>query len=278
MILAVDVGNSNTTVGLFNGTGELLFRALLETSRSKTRDQCAIELLGVFQLYGADACTVDGAILSSVVPPLTTIFTDAIARLTGIPPMVVGPGIRTGLNIKAEIHNQLGSDIVASSVAAIAKYPSPIVMVDMGTATSLSLIVGSVYEGCIIMPGLALALDALSERAAALPPISIETASPVGLMGHTTEEAMRSGVLYGHASMVDGMLERIEESIGQSVTTVATGGNAPRILRYCKRPIQYDADLIMTGLYLLYQKNAKSTGKRDRPRHFCTQRLSAVGK
>ena len=164
MILAVDVGNSNTTVGLFNGTGELLFRALLETSRSKTRDQCAIELLGVFQLYGADACTVDGAILSSVVPPLTAIFTDAIARLTGIPPMVVGPGIRTGLNIKAEIHNQLGSDIVASSVAAIAKYPSPIVMVDMGTATSLSLIVGSVYEGCIIMPGLALALDALSGR------------------------------------------------------------------------------------------------------------------
>ena len=162
MILAVDVGNSNTTVGLFNGTGELLFRALLETSRSKTRDQCAIELLGVFQLYGADACTVDGAILSSVVPPLTTIFIDAIARLTGTPPMVVGPGIRTGLNIKAEIHNQLGSDIVASSVAAIAKYPSPIVMVDMGTATSLSLIVGSVYEGCIIMPGLALALDALS--------------------------------------------------------------------------------------------------------------------
>ena len=228
MILAVDVGNSNTTVGLFNGTGELLFRALLETSRSKTRDQCAIELLGVFQLYGADACTVDGAILSSVVPPLTTIFTDAIARLTGIPPMVVGPGIRTGLNIKAEIHNQLGSDIVASSVAAIAKYPSPIVMVDMGTATSLSLIVGSVYEG---------------------------------LMGHTTEEAMRSGVLYGHASMVDGMLERIEESIGQSVTTVATGGNAPRILRYCKRPIQYDADLIMTGLYLLYQKNAKKYRK-----------------
>lgn len=261
MILAVDVGNSNTTVGLFNGTGELLFRALLETSRSKTRDQCAIELLGVFQLYGADACTVDGAILSSVVPPLTTIFIDAIARLTGTPPLVVGPGIRTGLNIKAEIHNQLGSDIVASSVAAIAKYPSPIVMVDMGTATSLSLIVGSVYEGCIIMPGLALALDALSERAAALPPISIETASPVGLMGHTTEEAMRSGVLYGHASMVDGMLERIEESIGQSVTTVATGGNAPRILRYCKRPIQYDADLIMTGLYLLYQKNAKKYRK-----------------
>ena len=126
----------------------------------------------------------------------------------------------------------------------------------------------SVDTGAIIITGetsrkenARAALDALSERAAALPPISIETASPVGLMGHTTEEAMRSGVLYGHASMVDGMLERIEESIGQSVTTVATGGNAPRILRYCKRPIQYDADLIMTGLYLLYQKNAKKYRK-----------------
>ena len=154
MILAVDVGNSNTTVGLFDEAGKLTLRALLETSRGKTRDQCAIDLLGVLNLYGAQARAVDGAILSSVVPPLTAVFIDAIARLTGKPPLVVGPGIKTGLNIKAEIHNQLGSDIVASSVAAIDRYPSPLVMVDMGTATSLSLIVGSVYEGCSIMPGL----------------------------------------------------------------------------------------------------------------------------
>lgn len=174
---------------------------------------------------------------------------------------MVGPGIKTGLNIKAEIHNQLGSDIVASSVAAIARYPSPLVMVDMGTATSLSLIVGSVYEGCSIMPGLALALDALSERAAALPPISLESPSTPTLLGHTTEEAMRSGVLYGHASMVDGMVDRMEAELGQAVTVVATGGNAPRILRYCKRHIHYDADLVMTGLYLLYQRNAKKHRK-----------------
>ena len=261
MVLAVDVGNSNTTVGLFDGAGTLKFRSTLETFRGKTRDQCAIDLLGVLNLYGADVKAVDGAILSSVVPPLTAVYTDAMGRLIGTPPLVVGPGIKTGLNIRAEIHNQLGSDIVASAVAAIAKYPSPIVMVDMGTATSLSLIVGSVYEGCSIMPGLALALDALSERAAALPPISLESAAPVPLLGRTTEEAMRSGVLYGHASMVDGMVDRIEAELGQPVTVVATGGNAPRILCYCKRTIQYDADLVMTGLYLLYQKN---TGKRRR--------------
>ena len=261
MVLAVDVGNSNTTVGLFDEGGTLRSRSTLETSRGKTRDQCAIDLLGVLSLCGADVKTVDGAILSSVVPPLTAVYTDAISLLTGVPPLVVGPGIKTGLNIKAEIHNQLGSDIVASAVAAIAKYPSPTVLVDMGTATTLSLIVGSVYEGCSIMPGLALALDALSERAAALPPISLESAAPVPLMGHTTEEAMRSGVLYGHASMVDGMVDRIEAELGQPVTVVATGGNAPRILRYCKRPIQYDPDLVMTGLYLLHQKN---TGKHRR--------------
>lgn len=261
MILAVDVGNSNTTVGLFDGAGVLKFRSTLETSRGRTRDQCAIDLLGVLNLYGAEGKAVSGAILSSVVPPLTSVFAEAMGRLIGTPPLVVGPGIKTGLNIRAEIHNQLGSDIVASSVAAIARYPSPIVMVDMGTATSLSLIVGSVYEGCSIMPGLALALDALSERAAELPAISLESAAPVPLLGRTTEEAMRSGVLYGHASMVDGMIERMEGELGQPVTVVATGGNAPRILRYCKRAIQYDADLVMTGLYLLYQKN---TGKHRR--------------
>ena len=259
MILSVDVGNSTTTVGLFDETGKLTFRATLETSRSKTRDQCAIDLLGVFGLYGADIHRVDGSILSSVVPPLTAIFTDALTRLTGKTPMVVGPGIKTGLNIKAEIHNQLGSDIVASAVAAMAAYPSPIVMVDLGTATSASLISGSVYEGCVIMPGLTLALEAMWSRADALSPISLESTAPVELLGRTTEEAMRSGALYGHAAMLDGVIDRLEEAAGSPVTVVATGGSAPRILRCCKRTAHYDADLVMRGLYLLYQKNTRKS-------------------
>lgn len=261
MVLAVDVGNSNITFGLFHSDGKLAFLSSLETERNKTRDRCAIDLLGVFSLHRADIRAVDGAILSSVVPPLTAAMRGAVALLTGRAPMVVGPGIKTGLNIKAEIHNQLGSDIVASSVAAIAKYPSPTVVIDMGTATTMSLLRGSVYEGCIIMPGLRLALEALSEHAAALPPISIETAGPVGLLGHTTEDAMRSGMLYGHASMVDGMVERLEEPAGGPVMVVATGGNAPRVVKYCKREILYDANLVMDGLYLLYQKNAEKHRK-----------------
>jgi len=257
MILAVDVGNSNITFGLFQKDGTPAFLSALETVRNKTRDRCAMDLLGVFGLHRADISAVDGAILSSVVPPLTAAMIGAVSMLIRRAPMVVGPGIKTGLNIKAEIHNQLGSDIVASSVGAIAKYPSPIVVIDMGTATTMSFLQGSVYEGCIIMPGLRLALEALSEHAAALPPISIETASPVGLLGHTTEDAMRSGMLYGHASMVDGMVKRLEELAGQPVTVVATGGNAPRVVGYCKHKILYDANLVMDGLYLLYQKNSE---------------------
>ena len=261
MILAVDVGNSITTVGLFDQSGKLAFLSTLSTLRGKTADQCAIDLMGVFRLHDTQMRHVDGAILSCVVPTICAAMTDALSRVTGKPPMVVGPGIKTGLNIKSEIHNQLGSDIVASSVAAITEYHSPIVMLDMGTATSLSLIVGRVYEGCIIMPGLTLSLEAMSERAAALSPISLDAAGPVELLGHTTEEAMRAGLLYGHASMVDGMVDRVEAQLGKQVTVIATGGNARAILPYCRRKIHYDADLVMTGLYLLYQKNSKSSRK-----------------
>ena len=241
MILAVDVGNSNITVGLFDMTGKLAFLSSLGTNTQKTTDQCAVDLLGIFGLHRADIASVSGAILSCVVPP-----------------MVVGPGIKTGLNIKAEIHNQLGSDIVASSVAAIARYPGSIVVIDMGTATSMSLLKGSVYEGCIIMPGVHLALEALWSRAAALPPISVEApAHQISLLGRTTEDAMRSGILYGHASMVDGMIDRLALAAGGMPTVVATGGNAPSILPYCRHPITYNEYLVMDGLYLLYQKNAE---------------------
>lgn len=262
MILAVDVGNSNTTVGLFDDGGKLSFLSSLGTDRERTRDQCAIDLLGVFRLYQADIRSVSGAILSCVVPPLTVIMAEAISLLIGKRPLVVGPGLRTGLNIKSEIHSQLGSDIVAESVAAIAKYPSPVLVVDTGTATSMSLIRGQVYEGCIIMPGASLALEALWSRAAALPPISLESAASVtSLLGRTTEDAMRSGVLYGHASMVDGMIDRVEEQIGERVTVVATGGSAMHYLSRCRHELIFDRDLVMNGLYLLYQKNTEKRRK-----------------
>ena len=229
MILAIDVGNTSTTVGLFDPTGALRFRSSFTTQKRATRDQCAISLLDVFRLYGEDMRGVTGAILSSVVPPVTAAMRDAVELLTGQPPMVMGPGVRTGLNIKSDIHAQMGADIVAASVAAIAKYPTPLILIDMGTAIAMSVIRGSTYEGCVIMPGVTVALEALSDRAAELPHISVEP--PACILGHNTVDAMRAGAVYGNAGMIDGMIQRLEAASAPAATVVGTGNNAPDILQ-----------------------------------------------
>ena len=245
LVLAIDIGNSSVTVGLFDPNGALRFRSDLTTEKGATRDRCAVTLLDVFRLYRADIGQVTGAIISSVVPPITAAMCEAVEFLTGRTPLLMGPGIKTGLNIKSDIHAQLGTDIVATSVAAIAKYPGPIIIVDMGTATTMSLLVGNTYEGCIILPGVQVSI---------MPPLSI--------LGHNTVDAMRSGVVYGNASMVDGMIERLEEASAPAATVVGTGMAAPEILTYCKRTILYDADLLLNGLYLLYKKNTGGKPKR----------------
>jgi len=255
MVLAIDIGNTNTTIGLFDGNGILKIRSSLKTDNGKTADQHAIDFLFVFRLRGAEINSVDGAIISSVVPQLTAVVSEAIQILIGKAPMIVGPGVKTGLNIKSEMHNQLGADIVSSAVAAIRKYPSPVIVIDMGTATTMTVLANAVCEGCVIIPGVNLSLKALSDHAAELPHISIEP--PLSIIGRNTIEAMRSGVVYGNACMLDGMIKRLEEATFPAATVVATGGNASKILRFCKREIVYDPDLLLDGLYLLYQKNAE---------------------
>jgi type III pantothenate kinase len=183
-----------------------------------------------------------------------------VRRLTGKQPIVVGPGIKTGLNIRGEAHEQLGSDIVADCVAAIAKYPTPAIVIDMGTATTMTLINGTTFEGCTLMPGARIALDALFAQTAQLPNVSLDS-TKVGVLARNTVDAMRSGVLHGHASMVDGMIERITEEYMPVESVVATGGNAPFVLQYCGKNITYDASLLLDGLYLLYRKNAEKNQK-----------------
>lgn len=260
MVLTVDIGNSTTNVGLFGQDGSLAFRSRLATSRNATCDQCAISLMGLFFLYKADIQAVSGAVISSVVPSVTANMRGAVERLTGKTPLVMGPGVKTGLNIKSDIHTQMGSDIVACSVAAIARYPTPLIAIDMGTAVTMSYLQGNTYEGCVIMPGVRVALEALSERAAELPHISIEP--PATIFGHNTVDAMRAGVIYGNASMIDGMIGRLEENSAPVSTVVATGGTAPIVLKYCKREIVYDAELLLRGLYLIYRKNTDCKGKK----------------
>lgn len=255
MLLAIDIGNSNISVGLFNSEKTLQFLASIDTDSRKTADQISIDLMNLFSLYGFSISDVSGAIFSSVVPSMNFMMEKALTRLLGKTPMMVGPGVKTGLNIRMEIHNQLGADLVANAVAALDKYPTPIIMIDMGTATTVSYISAKrSYEGGLIFPGVGLSLTALSHQTAQLPDISLQ--HPKTLIGKNTEECMRNGIVYGTAGMLDGIIDRIRETLdGEEPTIVATGSNAPVIVRYCRNQVTYDKYLLMEGLYQIYQKN-----------------------
>ena len=256
MILAIDIGNIRTTIALFTEEGALSFQSELETDAKMTDDRCAIDLMAVFQLYQSELNAVKGSILSSVVPPITAAYMRTLKRLTGKAPLVVGPGLKTGLNIKAEIHNQLGSDIVASAVAAAALYPTPAIVINSRTAVTFSYMSDNSFEGCAIMPGMDIALEALSRHGAQLPQISIaQVGSP---LGRNTVDSMRAGVLYGYSGAFDRVIEALEETAGMPAkTVVATGSQTPELYRHCRREIRYDHDLLVKGLYLLYQKNIR---------------------
>ena len=255
MLLAIDVGNSNTSVGLFGKDGKLQFLASLDTDSRKTADQISIDLMNLFTLYGYDYKMVNGAILCSVVPPLNFMMQKALTRLLGKAPMVVGPGVKTGLNIRLTVQTQVGADIVADAVAALEKFEPPIITIDMGTATTIGVISeGRNYEGGMLLPGVNVSLEALSRRTAQLPAISLQ--HPKALIGKNTEDCMRSGIVYGTAGMLDGIIDRIREQFpGREVSVVATGGNAPVIVRYCRNKIIYDKYLLMEGLWSIYQRN-----------------------
>lgn len=255
MLLAIDVGNSNTSVGLFDKGKNLKFLASLDTDSRKTADQISVDLMNLFMLYRFHYTEVSGAILCSVVPPLNFMMEKALTRLLGRPPMVVGPGVKTGLNIRMPVQTQVGADIVADAVSALEKFSPPIITIDMGTATTIGVISqGRNYEGGLLLPGVNVSLEALSRRAAQLPDISLQ--HPKSLIGKTTEDCMRSGIVYGTAGMLDGVIDRIREDFpGQKLSVVATGGNAPVIVRYCRNPIIYDKYLLMDGLWTIYQKN-----------------------
>lgn len=255
MLLAIDIGNSNTSVGLFGPDRELKFLAALDTDIRRTADQFSIDLMNVFALYHYDLKDVNGAIVCSVVPPLNFMLEKAVGRLLGKPPMVVGPGVKTGLNIRMDFQTQMGADIVADAVAALEKFSAPIVTIDMGTATTIGVISHDrTYEGGLLLPGVNVSLEALSRRAAQLPAISLQR--PKSLIGKNTEDCMRAGIVYGTAGMLDGVIDRIRgEFPGKTVSVVATGGNAPVIVKYCRNEIIYDKYLLMNGLWAIYQKN-----------------------
>lgn len=253
MILAIDIGNTNTVLGGMEGE-QLCFTLRIRSDRLKTADEYMLTIKGLLEAKSVDAARIEGGIISSVVPELKIVMGRAMEELTGKRFLVVGSGIKTGLNIKMDNPSQLGADLVADAVAALYHYRPPLVFFDMGTATTLSVIdrQGS-YIGGMIIPGLRLSVDSLSARAAQLPYINLD--GPEQLIGTNTISCMQAGAIYSNAAMIDGLLERVEEELGEPVTAVATGGLMATVLPYCKRKVHYDENLMLEGLRILYRKN-----------------------
>ncbi len=255
MILALDIGNTNIVLGCVDKNNKVnsLFR--IKTDISRTSWQYAVEIKSMLSINNVNKTELSGCIISSVVPPLTGVIKQAVQIVAELEPMVVGPGIKTGLNIALDNPAQTGSDLVVDAVATIKQYKTPAIIFDMGTATTVSVIdEDKTYIGGMIIPGIMISQEALTSRTSQLPKISLD--SPKKVIGKNTIDCMKSGAVYGNAAMVDGVIERIEQELGQTATIIATGGLASSIMPFCKRKdIIVDNDLLLKGLRIIYDKN-----------------------
>lgn len=255
MILAIDIGNTNIVIGCVDEK-KTYFIERLATVKTKTELEYAIDIKVVLELYGISREDIKGGIICSVVPQITSIVRLAAEKVLRRQILVVGPGIKTGLNILMDNPAQLGSDLVVDSVAGIAEYPVPLLIFDMGTANTVCVIDRNKnYIGGMIYPGIGVSLDSLTAHASQLGGISLE--APEHIVGKNTAECMKSGVLYSSAAAIDGIVDRLEEELGSDVTVVATGGLAKKIVPYCRRKIILDDNLLLKGLAIIYRKNRK---------------------
>ena len=254
MLLAIDIGNSHIVLGAFEG-GQLRFVSRMSTVAGTTADEYAVLLNGIFHLHSVPRDGFDGAVISSVVPGMDTAWCDAVFKVCGALSVVLGPGVKTGLNIKIDNPAQLGGDLVAAAVAAVAMFPLPAIVIDLGTATKISVLdeTGS-FLGCSITAGVEISLQAMTKRTAQLPLIHLK--APDRVIGVNTVHSMKSGLITGTAAMLDGMVERMEDETGQKMATVvATGGLAKPVIGCCMRNIQHCEYLVLEGLRIIYDKN-----------------------
>ena len=255
MILTVDIGNSNIVLGAVEGE-QIQFEARLRTDSTKTSDEYCIDLKMILEVYGVKPEQIEGAIIASVVPQVLNSMQTALKKLTGKTALVVGPGLKTGLNIKVENPSQTGADLVVGSVAALREHKAPLIVVDMGTATTIVVLdKDGAFIGGSISPGVKISMDALTDRTALLPGLQLD--QPKKAIGRNTIDCMRSGIMLGTACMIDGMIERMEAELGYKTTVVATGGIAKFVIPMCTTPILYDKDLIVKGLAALYRENKR---------------------
>ena len=255
MILAIDIGNSNIVIGGVEGE-EILFEARLRTDATKTSDEYCVDLLALLDVYGIHRENIEGSIVASVVPQVLNSIQTAVRKLIGKAPLVVGPGLKTGLNIAIENPAQTGADLVVGSVAALRAHKAPLIVIDMGTATTIIVLneKGALIGGAIA-PGVKISLDALTDRTALLP--GLQRDLPKKVFGRNTLVCMRSGIMIGNACMIDGMIDRMEQELGHKTTVVATGGIAKFVVPLCSHKIVYDKDLLIKGLAILYGENSQ---------------------
>lgn len=253
MVLAIDIGNTNIVIGGFDGD-ELSFVARIATNANKTEDEYATKIRSVLKLHEVEETNVEGAIIASVVPPLNSVMKQALLMAYGIDAIMVGPGMKTGINLHCDNPASVGADLICACVAAHHIYGSPSLVIDMGTATKLMLIdKAGAFCGASIIPGVNIGLKALASGTAQLPQISLE--APKSVIGKNTIDCMRSGVVFGNAAMLDGMIDRYNEEVGEILPVYATGGLSKTIISHCRHEIKHDENLVLKGLHILYKKN-----------------------
>lgn len=256
MLLAVDIGNTNIVFGCVNDKDEIVVSERISTNHSTTAAEYAVLIKNILEMNNFSCDDIDDAIMSSVVPSVTSTVKEAVHKLFGVDIMIAGPGVKTGLNILIDNPRQLGSDQAVDAVAAINSYPVPLIIIDMGTATTVSVVDSNKnYLGGLIMTGMRVATDALIQRTAQLPKIDFEL--PPSIIGTNTIDCMKNGALYSNACALDGIIERIEEQLGEKCTAVATGGLAEIVVPLCRKKINLDKDLLVKGLTIIYRKNKK---------------------
>lgn len=254
MVFAIDIGNTNIVIGCFQDD-KIIFVERISTNQTGTVLEFAISFKSVLEIYGLKSSDIEGSILSSVVPSITGVVKQAIEKITQKSCMVVGPGIKTGLRIAIDNPAQLGSDMAIGAVAALDQMKGPLVLIDMGTATTVSVINDkNEFIGGMIMPGVAISMEALNNKTAQLPKIAFEP--PKKKIGSNTIDCMKSGMIYGFAGSIDGLLDHIEEELNMPVTTIATGGLSEVIVPYCRhKDIIIDDTLLLKGMRIVYLKN-----------------------